>query len=170
MKWFFRIIALTLALFVGLCILGRFLPAVQRVESSVALAVDADAAYALLSDLRAYPEWSGIGGPDSVWVYGGADEGIGQTAAWQAGDRLGYLEILQAQPGAFVRVRVSGPLGDQTVTLALFEEGEMTTFLVQAERHLGGFPYLGRLAGLRQNSATQTAVDQAAEGFRTLIR
>lgn len=170
MKWFFRIIALTLVLFIGLCLVGRFSPAIQRVESSVMLPVDAEAAYVLISDLRGYPEWTGIGGPNSVWVYGGADEGVGQTAAWQAGDRIGYLEILQAQPGAFVRVSVKGPLGEQTVTLALSEQGELTTFLVQAERHLGGFPYLGRLAGLRQNNATQTAVDRAAEGFRALFR
>lgn len=170
MKWLFRIIGLILTLFVGLCIAGAFLPAMQRVETMVSLPVEAEDIYYMMSDLQTYPEWSGVGGPDSEWVYGGADEGVGQTAAWQAGDQVGSLEILQTAPGEFVRVRVIGPMGERTVTLALTEEAETTAFLLQSERQLGGFPYFGRLAGLRQKAVTKAALEDAAKGMSDLLR
>jgi hypothetical protein len=169
MKWLFRIIALTLLVFVSVCIAGAFMPAQQRVDASTVLDSDVLGVYEILSDLRSYPEWSGVGGPESEWVFGGADSETGQTAAWQAGERFGSLEILQTEPGKFVIVRTIGALGEQTISLALSEAETGTNFLIEAERDLGGFPYLGRIASLRQKAATKAALEQATLGLAQMV-
>jgi hypothetical protein len=168
MKWLFRIIGLILLLFVGLCVAGYFIPVRQVVDANVQLDADPYTVFEVVSDLKSYPEWSGIGGPESEWVFGGAADGTGQTAAWQSGARFGSLEILQSTPGEFVLVRTVGPLGEQKVTLAIQESGAMTSFLIEAQRDLGGFPYIGRVAALRQNVATQEALDRAAMGLEQM--
>lgn len=169
MKWFFRSIAVTLLLFLSICVVGAFLPAEQRVEASTVLDSDVLSVYEVVSDLRAYPEWSGVGGPDSEWVFGGADVETGQTAAWQAGSRFGSLEILQTEPGRFVQIQTVGPLGEQTVTLALNEAEIGTNFLIEARRDLGGFPYLNRIASLRQKASTEKALMSALEGLSEMV-
>lgn len=165
MKWLFRIIALTLLAFISICIVGAFMPAQQRVDASVVLKSDVLSVYEILSDLRSYPEWSGVGGPNSEWVFGGADVETGQTAAWQADERFGSLEILQTEPGKFVVVKTIGALGEQTISLALSEADTGTNFLIEAKRDLGGFPYLNRIASLRQKSVTKAALEQATLGL-----
>jgi len=144
MKWLFRIIGLTLFVFICVCVAGAFMPAQQRVDASTVLDSDVLSVYELLSDLRSYPEWSGVGGPDSQWVFGGADIETGQTAAWQAGERFGALEIMQTEPGQFVVVKTM-------------------------ERDLDGFPYLGRIASIRQKSMTKKALEQAVSGLAQMV-
>jgi len=174
MKWLFRIIALVLLGFIGLCILGAFLPSTQRVDRTITLSVDAEDIYAMISDLRSYPEWSGVGGPESEWVFGNAEIGVGQSAAWQVEDKtrrqFGSLEILQLEENQYVRIRTFGPLGEQTVTLAIDETTQETAFLLQAERDLGGFPYFGRIAAISQKSKTAAALDRATQGMADLLR
>jgi len=169
MKWLFRIIGLILLIFIGLIIFGFTRPATQTVESSVIVGGDRDTVYAVMADLQTYPEWAGFGDSSANWVYGGAADGVGQSAAWQADEHVGSLEILQAQPGEFVMVQTNGPLGDRLITLAVDEQGETTLFLVQAELDLGGFPYLGRVVAGRQTRALQTALDQASLGMAQLF-
>lgn len=170
MTWFFRSIGLILAGFIALCVAGFFMPAVQRVDASVQIPADPYEIFEILTDLQSYPDWSGVGGPDSEWVFGGADMGVGQTAAWQSGKRFGSLEIVQAAPGEFIMIKSIGPLGEQNVMLALDETADHseTGFLMQSERKLGGFPYIGRLAALRQKGRTQNALDRAAKGLAEL--
>lgn len=145
------------------------MPAQQRVDASTVLDSDVLSVYETISDLRSYPEWSGVGGPNSEWVFGGADVETGQTAAWQADERFGSLEILQTEPGEFVVVKTVGPLGEQTISLALSEAETGTNFLIEAKRELGGFPYLGRIASLRQKSATKSALEQATLGLAEMV-
>lgn len=174
MKWLFRIIALVLLVFIGLCVAGAFLPSSQRVDRTITLPVDAEDIYSMISDLRSYPEWSGIGGPDSDWVFGNAEIGVGQSAAWQVQDdnnhQFGSLEILQLEVNEYVRIQTVGPLGEYTITLAINETTQETAFLLQAERDLGGFPYFGRIAALSQKSKTAAALDRAAQGMANLFR
>ena len=169
MKWLFRSIALTILVFITVCVVGAFMPAQQRVDASVVLESDVLSVYEIISDLRSYSEWSGVGGPESEWVFGGADMETGQTAAWQAQENFGSLEILQAEPGRFVVVKTIGPLGEQTISLALSEAEMGTNFLIEAKRELGGFPYLNRVASLRQKSATQKALIRATEGLTQMV-
>jgi len=169
MKWLFRIIALILLAFIGLCLVGMFLPAQQKVQASIAIDADRYEIYDVISDLRSYPEWSGVGGPESEWVFGGAEEGTGQSAAWQAGEAFGSIDILQSTPGEVVLVRTFGPLGEQRVTLALNETETDTLMLIEAQRELGGFPYIGRVAALRQKAATQAALDRATIGLSEMM-
>ena len=169
MKWLFRSIALTLLIFISICVFGAFIPAQQRVDTSVVLDSDVLSVYEIISNLRSYPEWSGVGGPDSEWVFGGADVETGQTAAWQAESNFGSLEILQTEPGQFVVVKTIGGLGEQTISLALSEAETGTNFLIEAKRDLGGFPYLSRIASLRQKTATQKALERATEGLTLMV-
>lgn len=169
MKWLFRSIGFTLLVFLSICVVGAFMPAQQRVDASAILDTDVLSVYEIISDLRSYPEWSGVGGPDSEWVFGGADVEIGQTAAWQAEENFGSLEIFQAEPGRFVVVNTIGPLGEQTISLALSESESGTNFLIEAKRDLGGFPYLSRIASVRQKSATKKALERATEGLSQMV-
>lgn len=165
MKWLIRIIAFILLAFFALCLVGFFLPSKQVLDASVALKADRDTVFEVISDLRSYPEWTGIGGPESEWVFGGAADGTGQTAAWHAGPTFGSLEILQSRPGDFVLVRTIGPLGEMRVTLAVNEDETSTHFLIEAQRELGGFPYIGRVASFRQRGNSQAALDRATVGL-----
>lgn len=169
MKWLFRSIALTLFVFLGMCVIGAFIPAHQRVDVSTTLDGDVLSVYEIISDLRSYPEWSAVGGPESEWVFGGADVETGQTAAWQAEDKFGSLEILQTEPGRFVVVKTIGGLGEQTISLALSESETGTNFLIEAKRDLGGFPYFSRIASLRQKSATRKALARATDGLSQMV-
>lgn len=169
MKWLFRTIALILLIFISVCIFGAFIPQQQRVDASTVLDGDVYSVYEIISDLRSYPEWSGVGGPESEWVFGGADVETGQTAAWESEDRYGSLEILQTEPGKFVIVKTNGPLGEQTISLALSEAETGTNFLIEAKHELGGFPYLSRIASLRQKSATQQALERALDGLSLMV-
>lgn len=169
MKWLIRAIAIILLLFICVCIAGAFMPAQQRVDKSVILDSDALSVYEIISDLRSYPEWSGFGGPNSEWVFGGADVETGQTAAWQAGKDFGSLEILQAEPGQFVIVNTIGPMGEQTISLALSEAETGTNFLIEAKHDLGGFPYLSRVASFRQKATTQDTLDLATTGLAQMV-
>ena len=145
------------------------MPAQQRVDQSVVLDSDVLSIYEIISDLRSYPEWSGVGGPKSEWVFAGADVETGQTAAWKAGDDFGSLEILQADPGQFVVVKTVGPSGEQTLSLALSEAKDGANFLIEAKHDLGGFPYLSRIASLRQKSTTQKALNIATSGLSEMV-
>lgn len=169
MKWLFRIIGLTILGFLLLCVVGAFMPAQQRVDSTRVINADVLTVYEIVSDLQSYPEWTGLGGPDSEWVFGGADFGTGQTAAWQSGQAFGSVEILQTEPGQFILIQTIDPLGEQTVTLALSEADIGTHFLIEAKRELGGFPFIGRVASLRQKGATQQLLDSATDGLQQML-
>jgi hypothetical protein len=169
MRWLFRVIGLVLLGFVGLCIYGYFQPASQEVEIIRDIDADAYDLYEVISDLKTYPDWSGIGQNGEAWVFGGAASGQGQTAAWQDDTRFGTLEILQDTPGELVVINTVGPLGDQIVTLALNEQAQTTQFYMSAKRETGGFPYLGRIAAQRQKSATQDSLARAADGLAAQV-
>jgi hypothetical protein len=169
MKWFIRAIALILLAFVLACVVGAFMPSQQRIDKSVVLNSDVLSVYEVISDLRSYPDWSGVGGAESEWVFGGADVETGQTAAWQAGEVFGSLEILQADPGQFVVIKTVGPLGEQTITLALSEADVGTNFLIETEHDLGGFPYLNRVASFRRKAAALKALKIAADGLSQMV-
>jgi len=169
MKWLFRSIGLIFLLFVVVCSVGAFMPAQQRVDASIVLDGDVLSVYEIISDLRSYPEWTGVGGPESEWVFGGADIEAGQTAAWQAGENFGSLEILQTDPGRFVLVKTIGDLGEQEISLALSEAETGTNFLIEARRDLGGFPYLSRVASLRQKTQTKRALVRATDGLALMV-
>lgn len=169
MKWLFRSITVTLLVFIMLGVIGAFMPAQQRVDTSVVLKSDVLSVYEIISDLRSYPEWSHIGGPESEWVFGGADVETGQTAGWEAEGQFGSLEILQTDPGRFVVLKTSGPLGEQTISLALSEAETGTHFLIEAKRELGGFPYFNRIASIQQKSRTKKVLFNAMQGLSQMV-
>ncbi len=146
------------------------MPSEQRIDSSAVLNADVLTVYEVISDLRSYPEWTGVGGPESEWVFGGADYGTGQTAAWKSGKALGSIDIVHTAPGQFVLLETFGPLGDQTLTLALNESETGTSFLIEAKHELGGFPFIGRVMSFRQKAATQKALNTATDGLSEIVQ
>jgi len=169
MKWLFRIIGFILLSFIVLCVIGFFLPAQQKVDASVILDVDRDEVYDVIGDLRSYPEWSGFAGPNSEWVFGGAEVGTGQTAAWQSGTAFGSMEIMQTAPGEFVLLQTLGPQGEQRVSLAIDETETSTIVLIESQRELGGFPYFSRVAAIRQKMTSQSDLNQATAGLSAMM-
>lgn len=170
MKWLFRIIAFTLFVFVALCVIGAFMPSQQRVDASTVLEADVLTVYEIISDLRSYPEWTGVGGPESEWVFGGADYGTGQTAAWKSEQAFGSIDIVQTDRGKLVLLETVGPLGDQTMTLALNESDTGTSFLIEANHELGGFPFIGRVMSFRQKADIQKTLDVAMTGLGEMVK
>jgi len=170
MKWLFRIIGLTFLVFLILCVIGAFIPAQQRVDASTVLDADVLTVYEIISDLRSYPEWTGVGGPDSEWVFGGADYGTGQTAGWKSEQAFGSIDIVQTDPGKFVLLEIVGPLGDQTLTLALNEVEAGTSFLIEANHELGGFPFIGRVMSFREKAAMQKTLNIATDGLSEMVQ
>ena len=174
MKWLFRIFGFILILFIGLCAVGAFLPSTQRVDKTIEIAAEIEDVYEVVSDLQSYPEWSGFGGDLSNWVFGDIETGLGQTAAWQfsetKADQFGSLEVLQVERNEYVRIRASDHSGEHIMTIAMTEEDDGTSCLIQAERQFGGFPYFGRIAGFRQKAKIETSLEQAASGLVDLFQ
>lgn len=174
MPWLFRTIGLIFLAFVALCVVGFFMGDTQHAETSTELRAEPFEVYELLSDLQTYPDWSGLAGREANWVFGGSKSGVGQTAAWKQDDRFGTLELTRDSQDEFVMLRVEGPLGEQTVTLALNEGSAesgsyRTVLLIKSEKASGGFPYIGRLADRRRIADTQAALERAAAGMDKLF-
>ena len=176
MKWLFRSIGLILIAFAGLCAYGYFLPAQQSIERSIEIDAYPDEVFPYINNLQKYPLWSPLYAAisDGQIIYGGAAEGIGQSMAWQgsAGDfPSGSQEILQSQSGEFVRVQVnlSGRAATATHALLPDEAGEFVTVLTQSEINLGGFPYLGRIAGKLSQADREGQFDEALKRLKTVV-
>ena len=174
MKWLIRILGLIILFFIGLCVTGAFLPETQHVDKTINVPAEIEDVYAVVSDLQSYPEWSDFGGEASQWVFGEDEFGIGQTANWQVGEgskqKFGSLEVLQLESNEYVRLQVTDYSGQKIITIAINENADGTTCLIQAERQFGGFPYFSRIAGLRQKKRIEARLDQATIGLANLFR
>ncbi|WP_409433316.1 SRPBCC family protein [Litorimonas sp. RW-G-Af-16] len=176
MKWLFRIIGIILLAFIGLCIVGYFLPAKQSIERSVQIKAYPEEIFPYLNDLTRYPQWSvlhaAIG--DADIAYGGAHEGVGQSMAWQGSSSAfayGSQEIVQSQAGEFVLLNINLAGLDAVATHAIqsHEGEEYVTVLTKSEIDLGGFPYLGRIAGKMNLKSREAQYDRALENLKTTV-
>ncbi len=176
MKWLFRIIGLIMLAFIGMCVAGYFMPAVQTVERSVRINAYAEDVFPYINDLHNYSGWSPLYAAiaDAQIVYGGAEEGIGQSMAWQGSSGAfpqGSQEISQSQPGEFVQVIVNLAGREATATHAILpgETGDYVTVLTKSEIDLGGFPYLGRIAAKSNQASREQQFDEALQRLKTIV-
>jgi len=79
------------------------------------------------------------------------------------------VNILQTDPGKFILLETEGPLGNQTLTLALGEEESGTSFLIEANQELGGFPFIARVMSFRQKARMQKALRAATSGLTQMV-
>lgn len=176
MKWLFRIIGLILLAFIGLCAAGFFMPAKQAVERSIQIDAYPEDVFPYINDLRNYAQWSPLSDViiNAQTIYGGADQGVGQSMAWQGGEGpfpYGSQEIIQSQAASFVQITVNlaGLNALSTHALSMDDESEMVTVLTKSEIDLGGFPYLGRISGKLNQSDQEQHFDEALLRLKTIV-
>jgi len=152
MKWLLRAIGLIFLLFAAIVTAGYFLPDVQTVERSTTIEAYPEDVFPFINNLQAYSQWAPLYAQiaDAQIVYGGADEGVGQTMAWQGSQGaypFGSQEIIESAPGEYAKVKVNLSGREATATHAILplEGGSGVTVLTKSDIALGGFPYLDRV-------------------------
>jgi len=175
MKWLLRGIFLIFLIFAGLVMTGYFMSPIQSVERSIEVDAYPEDVFPFINNLRAYSQWSPLYAqiPDAEIIYGGADEGIGQTMAWQGSEGdypFGSQEIIQSQPGEFVQVKVnlSGREATATHAILLLTTGDGVTVLTKSEIELGGFPYLDRIRTKLRQGRFDDQFDQSLMRLKTV--
>lgn len=176
MKWVFRVTALIMLMFIGLCIAGYFMAATQTIERSIQVEAYPEDVFPYINDLQNYSAWSPLYAaiPDAQIIYGGADEGIGQSMVWQGSNGpfpQGSQEITQSQIGEFVQVAVNLAGRPATATHAILpsETGEFVTVLTKSEIELGGFPYLSRISAKFIQSDREAQFDESLKRLKTIV-
>jgi len=176
MKWFIRIMGAILLIFVGLCVGGFFMPAVQTTERTIEIEAVAEDVFHYLTDLREYPRWSVIhaNNPDMQIAYGGSEYGVGQTAAWQIQTprpSTGTQEIIESRPPEFVRtiVNIDGLEGAATFAISESENEDKVSVLMRQEINLGGFPFVQRLTHQLSKSSLNSDFDAALARLKTVV-
>ena len=175
MKWLLRGIFLIFLIFGIMIICGYFMPANQSVERSIEIKAYPEDVFPLLNNLENYNQWSPLHVQitDSQIVYGGADEGIGQTMAWHGSEGtypFGSQEIIESQPGEFVQVKASLSGREATVTHAILPlvNGEGVTVLIKSDIALGGFPYFERIRSKLRQNLIDSQFDQSLTRLKTV--
>jgi len=176
LKWVFRIILLILVAFAGLIAYGLFLPAQQAIERSVQVEAFPEDVFPYINNLRSYDRWSPLYAAiaDGEMIFGGADEGVGQSMAWQrSGGNFPYgsQEITQSQSGEFVQVNVNLAGREATATHAILPDGsgDFVTVLTKSEIDLGGFPYFGRVAGKMSQASREVQFDEGLARLKVIV-
>ncbi|MDA8708148.1 SRPBCC family protein [Hellea sp.] len=175
MKWLLRIIFVIFLIFGAVIITGFFMPATQLIERSVEVDAYPEDVFPILNDLETYSQWSPLHAQiaDAQIIYGGADEGIGQTMAWQGSEGaypFGSQEIIESQPEEFVQVKVNLAGREATATHAILPlpDGESVTVLTKSEIDLGGFPYLARVRSKLRQGWYDDQFDQSLVRLKTI--
>lgn len=123
-----------------------------RVERSITVQAPPDKVFALINDFRRWPEWSPWEklDPQMKRTFGGAASGPGAVYAWEGNDEVGAgrMEILEAQPGAKVSIKLDflRPFeGHNTADFTLQAAGTATG--VRWAMH-GPSPFVTKLMGV----------------------
>ena len=175
MKWLLRGIFLIFILFGAVIAAGYFMSPVQSIERSIEIEAYPEDVFPFINNLQAYSQWSPLYAQitDAQIIYGGADEGIGQTMAWQGSVRaypFGSQEIIESQAGEFVQVKVNLAGRDATATHAILPltNGEGVTVLTKSEIELGGFPYFDRVRTKMRQGWFDDQFDQSLMRLKTI--
>ena len=175
MKWFIRGILLVILLFLGICIAGFFLPAVQTSERSVEIKAHDEDVFARLNDLRSYEQWSPLQPAlqGANIIYDGPDMGVGQSMVWKDGSgehSFGAQEILQSSDLEFVQLSQNLAGRELTATHAILTQGsgEGVIVLTKTETALGGFPYLSRVRAKLKAGAANQDLDAALSRLKAI--
>ncbi len=176
MKWFIRITGAIILLFVGLCVIGFFMPSNQTTERTININAAPDDVFHFITDLREHSQWSNlhVNNPDLQIAFGGAEYGVGQTAAWKTESpqsSTGIQEIIESRPPEFVRtiVNIDGLEGSATFAITPSEDESSVSVLMREEISLGGFPYIQRLTARLGQAKINTDFDASLERLKTVV-
>lgn len=116
----FLIMGFTVILYGG----ALLLPGEARVERSIAIAAPPDKVYAIVADLRRWPEWSAWGetDPRTAFSFDGPAEGAGQVMRWASNNPLvgsGTMTVTEATPN--VRVATLSDYGGFGTSRAMMD-------------------------------------------------
>ena len=177
MKWVIRTFGTIIGLFVLAAVAGYFMSPTIEVERSTQVYGDPEDIFTYFSDLEDYQAWSPWQGQNSheEYVVGGADEGVGQQAAWncmEAGCLPGTQEITIIHYPEFVQasLNLDGKDADATYALMPAENNDgSVTLLVKVDLHIGDFPYVQRLLTFNQKADLEYRLDTALSRLTSLI-
>jgi Polyketide cyclase / dehydrase and lipid transport. len=151
------------------------MPPTQSIERSIEIEAYPEDIFPFINNLKTYSQWSPLHAQitDAQVIYGGADEGIGQTMAWQGSEGaypFGSQEIIQSQAGEFVQVKLNLSGREATATHAILSlaDGSGVTVLTKSEIELGGFPYLERVRTRLRQSWFDEQFDQSLMRLKTV--
>lgn len=178
MKWIIRILGSIIGLFVLAAIGGILTSPLISVERSADIFAQAEDVFPYLSDLENQAVWSPWHGEGEVerFIVGGADEGVGQRAAWTCEARgcvPGTQEITVSQYPKFVQasLNLDGSAADATYALMSGENKDGSlTILFKVDLYMGDFPYIQRLFKFRERAAMEKRLDQALADIIALIK
>jgi uncharacterized membrane protein len=171
MKWVFRAIFLTLAIFLIIMVVGATRPDSLTVEREVTIDSAPEDVFYYINDLSVHPDWSPWISLDDEEVAGGPSSGQGQTLGWKSIDgQFNQQTIIESLEGAFVRTELMQGGQTSLVTYALTEgDGGHTDVMMSKEMQLGGFPFVQRIFTARFKGDTDKNLTQGLTALKTLV-
>ncbi len=152
------------------------MPSQQTTERSINIDAAPDDVFHYITDLREHTHWSNlhVNNPDLQIAYGGAEYGVGQTAAWQTETpqtSTGIQEIIESRPPEFVRtiLNIDGLEGSATFAITPTDDESSVSVLMREEIALGGFPFIQRLTARLGQAKINTDFDASLERLKTVV-
>ena len=162
--------------FACLVVAGYVSPSNIEVERSTQIEAYPEDVFPYLNDLRNYDQWAALhmADPNAKFVFGGADSGIGQTAAWKSDDpRLGTgtQQIIASAPNEFVQLEVEAAGLPSSAFYGITEDASVdgVIVLIRTEVGLGGFPYIQRLVARTNKERMEQEFDLALNRLKTVV-
>lgn len=164
----FKFCLFVIAVFSVGAAIGFFLPAVKSVERSTQINATPYAVYPYLSDMNDFEVWSPwkSDAADYEYLVGGAENGVGQRAAWTCESRdclSGMQEVLVMQPPEFVQTELYLQNDRADATYAIMRDenfDDRVTVLVKVDLDVGDFPYIQRLFRFRRDQQLARRLDE----------
>ena len=145
LKSFIKSIVVLFVLAVAVVVGGAYvIPPVARVERAIHIAAPPAAVYAIVSDLRRYPEWSPWQelDPATAYAFEGAENGVGQKLTWSSTNPQvgkGTQTIVALDPDRAVRMELDvGPMGKAQSELVLSPVDTGTVVVWRFEKPVEG--------------------------------
>lgn len=177
MKWFFRITALIILVFIGLATVGYFKSSVLIVEGDITIEAAVYDVFPLLDHLEMSSQWSpwAARNPNADFVYSQSERGVGAHVIWRddgGGDSsvvISSQEIIVSEEPEFVQINLllGGEPAHATYALSGNEDDTVLMYM-KFERDLGGFPFLKRVFTYRENKTLNTEFEIALQKLKTL--
>ncbi|WP_375767906.1 SRPBCC family protein [Archangium gephyra] len=129
-----------------LLVIGLVLPSKFRVERSTTLKAPPEAVYAYVANLQRWREWAPWRAekyPDSQWMFGGPEVGVGAVHSWSGGNvGNGTLSLTEANPKTGVAYDMSVEHGRYLLhgRISFTPEGQGTRVTWVDEGDVGGSP------------------------------
>jgi hypothetical protein len=164
-------------IFLGLALLGLFLPSNVRVERRLTVAATPTALVGLLSSPQAFVRWApwGLSNTETDTAAEGPPTGTGARVRWNGAPfpaRNGWQEVIEVAPDKRVRAQMRlGLYGMVTSTFDLYpasgEEGTQVAWIFEADY---GFDLIRRYAALGFESLVGPELERGLANLQVLAK